>query len=345
MVSTPAKPVGSPAQDVGDLEQFVQSSPTTWWATVVSNLSNRLYLVRSVNAGRQWHNVTPDSMGALHAGAGVSTYVLSADVAWLDVDQEPTEGKLFRTVDGGQSWLQMGTVPIGCTMQFVDALRGWCWTGAGAAGSQAVSLYSTQDGGEIWRLVSQTTGDGTEETVGHLPFGCDKQLTFTSPTVGWASSFCAGGQPYFGNSTDGGARWRAVSPVPFAATADLSEGVGLSVPAVAGNDVAIVDLGGLGPGASANRHELGQRPLVANPSAASGTDARLLECRPHRPDALARDRRQRDHVHRRRWRALAALDADYQHARSVRDVRTRLHLSRGRYGKQPRGPHTTVVDH
>jgi hypothetical protein len=247
--SKPSEPVGSPPEDVGDLEQFAQVSATTWWATVVGNLSDRLYLVRSVDAGQHWHDVTP-SGSDLHVSDGVSSDVLSADVAWVDADAGPTTPQLFRTTDGGQSWQRMGTIPTGCSLQFVDALHGWCWTGGAAAGSEAVSLYRTQDGGVTWHLVSRTTGDGTEETVDHLPFGCDKTLTFTSQNVGWASSFCAGGQPYFGTSTDSGARWQAVAPVPFAATADLSEGVGLSVPVVAGSDVAIVDLGGLGPGAS-----------------------------------------------------------------------------------------------
>jgi photosystem II stability/assembly factor-like uncharacterized protein len=250
VAAQPRKPVGSPPQDVGDLEQFAQVSATTWWATVVGNLSNQLFLVRTVDAGQHWQDVTP-SGSEFHVSDGVSSDVLSADVAWVAADAGPATPQLFRTTDGGQSWQQMGTVPTGCTLQFVDPLHGWCWAGGAAAGSEAVSLYSTQDAGATWHRVSRTTGDGTEETVDHLPFGCDKSLTFTSQTVGWASSFCAGGQPYLGTSKDGGARWHAVSPVPFAATADLSEGVGLSVPAVDGEDIAVVDLGGLGPGASA----------------------------------------------------------------------------------------------
>jgi photosystem II stability/assembly factor-like uncharacterized protein len=265
VASQPSKPVGSPPEDVGDLEQFVQSSATIWWATVIGNLSNQVFLVRTVDAGQHWQNVTPS--GDLYANYGGGSYVLSTDVAWLETDAEPVESEssspglaaepamsqLFRTLDGGHSWQRMGTVatgPAGCTLQFADSLHGWCWTIAGAAGSEAVSLYSTQDGGVTWHLVSRTTGDGSEETVDHLPFGCDKSLAFTSQTVGWASSFCAGGQPYLGTSTDGGARWHAVAPVPFAATADLSEGVGLSTPAVDGADIAVVDLGGLGSGAS-----------------------------------------------------------------------------------------------
>ena len=145
-VPEPSKPVGSPPADVGDLQQFVQASATTWWATVVGNLSDQLFLVRTVDAGRHWQDVTP-SFGELHANYGVSSYVLSADVAWVDADAEPTKSQLFRTLDGGQSWQQMGTVPDSCTLQFLDPLRGWCWLLGGAMGSMSVELYRTADGG------------------------------------------------------------------------------------------------------------------------------------------------------------------------------------------------------
>jgi photosystem II stability/assembly factor-like uncharacterized protein len=249
-VATPSKPVASPAQDVGDLEQFVQASSTIWWATVVGNLSDQLFLVRSVDAGQHWQEVTPP-FGELHVNDGVSSYVLSADVAWVDADAEPTTRQLFRTLDGGNSWQQLGTVPADCTLQFVDASDGWCYELSGSMGSAAVEIYRTQDGGVTWRLISRTTGDGTQQTPDALPFGCGKSLTFASQTVGWASSFCNGWQPYLDTSTDGGARWHAVTSPPFPATADTSEGVGLSTPVATGENVAVVDVGGLGPGASA----------------------------------------------------------------------------------------------
>jgi photosystem II stability/assembly factor-like uncharacterized protein len=240
-----SQPFASAQQDTGDLQQFVQASATTWWATVVGNLSDQLFVVRTVDAGQHWQDVTPPG-GELHADSGATSYVLSADTAWLAADAEPTTPQLFRTLDGGQSWQPMSTVPDGCSLQFVDAQHGWCWTIGGAAGSEAVFLYSTENGGATWRLISQTTGDSTA-TAGALPFECGKSLTLTSPNVGWASSFCNGGQPYLETSTDGGARWHPVTPVPLPVA---EGGAGLSLPVVDGADVAVANLGGLGPGVS-----------------------------------------------------------------------------------------------
>jgi photosystem II stability/assembly factor-like uncharacterized protein len=272
VVSTPAKPVGSPPQDIGDLQEFVQASATIWWATVIGNLSNQVYLMRTIDAGQHWQDVTP-SVTMVHPNAEVGTDVLSADVAWLEIDAEPTAPQLFRTSNGGQSWQQMGTVPEGCSLQFLDVANGWCDTLQGAMGSMGVELYRTQDGGATWQLVSRTTGDGiTPGTVDALPFGCDKQLTFTSANVAWASSFCAGGNPYLDISTDGGARWRPVAPPPFPAWAAPSEGEGLSDLVATGDDVAVVDVGGVGPGGGViNTSSDGGRswhmhPLPAPPS-------------------------------------------------------------------------------
>jgi photosystem II stability/assembly factor-like uncharacterized protein len=248
-VSVPSKPVGSPSQDVGDLEEFVQASATTWWATVVGNLSNQVYLVRTTDAGQHWHDVTP-SLIVRHPTDGMSSDVLSADVAWLEIDANPTTPQLFRTSNGGQSWHALSPVPDGCTLQFVDASNGWCYAGQGTMGAMGIELYRTADGGATWKLISRTTGDGTEQTPDPLPFWCDKQLTLTSSDVGWASSFCNGDGAYLDTSTDGGVRWHAVTPPPFPAWADRSEGEGLSDPVANGTDVAVVGVGGVGPGGS-----------------------------------------------------------------------------------------------
>lgn len=248
----PSKLAGPLPADVGDLAQFTQVSATTWWATVVGNLTNGTFVVRTVDGGRTWQDVTPP-VDALRSNDDPISDVLSAQTAWLEAATSDAAAPipLYRTRDGGQSWQDIGSVPVGCDLQFVDLTRGWCSTLVGAAGSMPVDLYSTLDGGATWRLISQTTGDGTPSTPDALPFGCDKSLTFTPHGVGWASSFCAGGGPYLEISTDGGARWHAVTPPPFPATADASEGEGLSIPVVSGEDVAIADLGALGPGGSA----------------------------------------------------------------------------------------------
>ncbi len=252
VVAAPPKPINPPPADVGDLQQFTQVSATTWWASVVSNLTNETFVVRTVDGGRSWQDVTPP-VAALRSNGDPISDVRSAQTAWLGAATEDPASPipLYRTDDGGQSWQQVGTLPPDCTLQFVDVSNGWCYGLQGAAGSMGVEIYRTENGGLTWQLISKTTGDGTPSTVGALPFGCDKSLTFTPQGVGWASSFCAGGGPYLEISTDGGARWHAVTPPPFPATADASEGEGLSIPVASGEDVAVADLGALGPGGSA----------------------------------------------------------------------------------------------
>ena len=119
-------------------------------------------------------------------GSGVlGSDVLSADVAWVAADAGPATPQLFRTTDGGQSWQDVGTAPDQCALQFLSVSNGWCVALQGAMGSMGVEVFRTQNGGGTWQLISRTTGDGiTPGTVDALPFGCDKQLTFTSQTVG-----------------------------------------------------------------------------------------------------------------------------------------------------------------
>jgi photosystem II stability/assembly factor-like uncharacterized protein len=101
------------------------------------------------------------------------------------------------------------------------------------------------------RLVSRTGLDRSSSTAGALPYGCDKTITFTSQTVGWASSFCAGGSAYLYRSNDGGSRWQPLTRIPLPRGTQTDAGVGLSPPVVAGAGVAVaVEIGG-NPGATA----------------------------------------------------------------------------------------------
>jgi photosystem II stability/assembly factor-like uncharacterized protein len=256
--STPTKPtvaVETPLNS-GLVSQFAVVTPTVWWAVVQTNVTAQTFVVRSVDAGQHWHDATPKVSG-LRSDSVPDGYFLSADVGWLAINQlsdsaDTPAAPLYRTGDGGHSWQRIGTTPDhDCALDFVDALHGWCTVLVGAAGSMPVSIYRTTDGGSIWALISRTAVDPDPSTAGALPFGCDKTLTFTSPTQGFASSFCNGGEPYLDVSTDSGAHWQPFSPVPFPGGTTPSGGAGLSVPAVDGRNMAVVNLGGLGPGASA----------------------------------------------------------------------------------------------
>jgi photosystem II stability/assembly factor-like uncharacterized protein len=237
----------SSRDDSGILQRFAPRSATTWWAIVGSNATGRSFLVRTTDSGRHWRDVTPP------ARMVSSSSFLGPDVAWIKAGAlvPPRTEPLYRTLDGGRSWQRLGRVPGECQLDFVDERHGWCiWIGA-AAGSATVRLYRSGDGGSSWTLVSRTGLYDTGSTPRALPYGCDKTISFTSATVGWAASFCNGGSPYLSRSRDGGARWHALPPVPLPQGAPRPEGEGLSLPAVDGSRLAVaVEIDG-NPGATA----------------------------------------------------------------------------------------------
>lgn len=144
----------------------------------------------------------------------------------------------------------MGAVPRGCRLDFVDLRDGWCSRIGAAAGSSGVALYRSVDGGGTWTLTSHTSLTGAS-TPAALPGGCDKSIAFSAATVGWAASFCNGGGAYLYRSGDAGRRWAPTATVPLPPGAPTPQGEGLSLPVVAGPELALsIDIGGP-PGARA----------------------------------------------------------------------------------------------
>lgn len=169
---------------------------------------------------------------------------LNAEVGWVLVVplSDPaalSPEAIFRTLDGGRSWESLGSLPYGCQLDFVDRVDGWCSVLGAAAGSESVSLYRTLNGGDIWSLVSQTVVPPATSSPAALPFGCDKDVTFTSRTVGWASTACAAGVPYLYTSDDGGAGWKQLTPVPVPPGVSTSGGWDMARPVVVGSEVAV----------------------------------------------------------------------------------------------------------
>ena len=236
------------------LEQLSPQTESTWWAVVLDNASSESSVVRTVDSGAHWQNVTPP-VSQVPVGS-LSGDFLNADTGWivaapLPQSASPHSGQIYRTRDGGRSWRPLGSVPAGCQLDFVDQDDGWCSVLGAAAGSEAVRIYRTLDGGATWDLVSQTAVPEATSTPDALPFGCDKGLTFTSAKAGWASTACAAGQPALYNSDDGGARWVQLPDVPVPPGASTSGGWDMATPVVAGSRVAVAMTFGGGNGTSA----------------------------------------------------------------------------------------------
>jgi photosystem II stability/assembly factor-like uncharacterized protein len=172
-------------------------------------------LLRTVDGGATWYNVTPPTRSKLGYGTGAS--FLGANVAWIligDPQQPLNSGILYHTSDGGLTWVEYGT-PFGSgELHFLDTLNGWVMIVAGAgAGNMPVLFYQTTDGGVNWRQVySNLPGDTSEQTS--LPVsGIKSGFTPVSMQEAWVAGQIP--QPntvYLYHTTDGGHTWAAVDP-------------------------------------------------------------------------------------------------------------------------------------
>jgi photosystem II stability/assembly factor-like uncharacterized protein len=166
---------------------------------------------RSTDAGRHWADVTPPILARQSSRRSIGDlFALDPTHAWLTYGAIASYSAqtLVSTSDGGRRWRVVGPLPDrkGCEVQFVDADDGTCTFVGAAAGSSGVTVYRTSDGGASWRLMSRVTPE--HSTPGGLPWGCDKNVAFTSASSGWAAFTCAGGTrlPLY-RTNDGGARW------------------------------------------------------------------------------------------------------------------------------------------
>lgn len=166
-------------------------------------------LLHTDDGGHRWTDVTPGG-GTIHP-SGAITIVGRTRLFSTKVRQGVFA--VERSDDAGSTWhrslLFRDPHGYGVGRPFaVDARHLYLAVDEGAAaGSQGEALYTSSDGGHAWRLVSRTSVNGTRRP-GPLPFGCDKSgFGFSTPTLGWAGGYCAGGPPFFYRTDDGGHSW------------------------------------------------------------------------------------------------------------------------------------------
>ena len=230
------------------VEEAWPVGPETIWAWTASLLAGDAQgLELSTDGGQSWSDVTPSGLSkAVDDDVITDLFALDAKRAWVTYGGAGSAAPqtIASTSDGGQTWSVLGRTPsssgpssYGCELQFVNASDGWCTVIGGAAGSEGVDLYRTRDGGRSWRSISLT--GPTKSSPGALPFACDKDIQFVSPTLGWAVFACNAGLPPLYETTDGGATW-VRHDVPAPPVFSRANGSGFAgSPALAGDSGAV----------------------------------------------------------------------------------------------------------
>jgi photosystem II stability/assembly factor-like uncharacterized protein len=172
------------------------------WGTTETSLA------RTVDGGSTWYDMTPPGVSSL--GYAANVYFIHPDRGWLVIpSSDLLTGTLVDTVDGGATWTSRAVPFPGGQIQFIDAANGFILVGRGvAAGSSAVDVYSSSDGGMTWNPV-YIMQPGVGSDVNSLPFGGQKSgISFLDSLNGWVG----GNIPMEGNfylyaTVDGGHLW------------------------------------------------------------------------------------------------------------------------------------------
>ena len=146
---------------------------------------NGIGLWASSDGGSEWRTITPPVPGAVN-GHVVQVQFADATHGWVSAVGNPNLRQLFRTADGGRTWIERkGCAPCGGTLSFLDRDTGFSLV--------LGSLFRTNDGGETWR------------GVGRAPF--QGWIEFTSARDGWGVGWQ---RPALYRTGDGGRTWTRV---------------------------------------------------------------------------------------------------------------------------------------
>jgi photosystem II stability/assembly factor-like uncharacterized protein len=179
---------------------------------VVVLLGLHAVMFQTSDGGRTW------SRGDLHADGGqvVSADFIDAWHGWLLVQVSnlvrPITEVLYRTVDGGATWLEMGdpvTAPdTAVRAVFADRLHGWLYSL-----SSAPLAYSTADGGATWHRIALPPPPGGWPAAPVGSSGPEEFFIAARPTAGeGVAATVVPIAPLKGRSSDG-ATFRGYPPL------------------------------------------------------------------------------------------------------------------------------------
>ncbi len=204
-------------QAIGVISSLQMMDAQMGWA-----LTDKEHLVRTVDGGGHWHDVSPQAL--LHAvPTSIVTDFLTASLAWVafsSSDDETT--RIFQTSDSGQMWRET-TVPTGVVAQitFLNPQVGWLLSKhAVSENAETAEIFRTTNGGKTWTSIATVLASSADlPAPGHLPFSGKKTgMSFLNAMSGWmAGSVPVNGSTLLYRTNDGGTTW---SPQSLELSAD-----------------------------------------------------------------------------------------------------------------------------
>lgn len=175
-------------------------------------------VVRTADGGTTWYDVSPQNAGALGYGFGRAFPDSKHGFLIVPDSADPmNKGTLYRTDDGGLTWNSV-PIPFGqCNLQFLDLQNGWAMVSLGVgAGSNAIAVFQTTDGGATWRRVF-VNDPNVQGATTSIPLGGLKNVfAARDMQTAWI-----GGVVYSDNTVyvfrtdDGGQSWAQITlPLP-----------------------------------------------------------------------------------------------------------------------------------
>jgi photosystem II stability/assembly factor-like uncharacterized protein len=189
------------------------TSAAAGWLSLYDAVRGVSTLFQTADGGRHWRALRFDGGLQFLSFAGQRDVVLSARST-----SEGTSFRLFRTVDGGHTWLHASLPPLLNPARslpvFVDGDHGWILSTSQGRLGQDSQLYRTADGGDHWHLLAET------DTSHQLSHGIAEQVdkawvSFDDPQNGWLGGHEPDGSPTLYSTHDGGQDWTKVMlPAP-----------------------------------------------------------------------------------------------------------------------------------
>jgi photosystem II stability/assembly factor-like uncharacterized protein len=196
------------------------------WLAAQIPATGAVQVLRTQDGGVTWTAAPlPDPQGDLAERAGsLDLDFVDAQTGWASITLQTSaifsEGRLFRTLDGGQTWTEL-SLPAGGEVHFVDSNRGWLSGGPGGG-----QLFSTADGGQTWLPLDPagTAQAATGASFYGLP-------AFTTPQEGLLPLTLGGAEdPRLDlyATHDGGGTWTLAQSVSLAGLGEISGALELS---------------------------------------------------------------------------------------------------------------------